>query len=83
MYVGESKRALFDRGAEHHKTLQNQDEESPMVEHHREENKDEEERRYQMEPLIFTKSNLERQAREASEMEIKARNCNLLNRRGE
>ena len=36
-----------------------------------------------MEPVVFPKSNLERQTREASEMETKSRGSNLLNRKGE
>ena len=34
-----------------------------MVEHNREEHRNEEEMRYQMEPIVFTNSSLDRQAR--------------------
>ena len=40
VYVGETKRTMFDRGSEHLKAIQERDQESPLVEHHQGEHGD-------------------------------------------
>merc|ERR1712081_132875 len=63
VYVGESARTPFDRGAEHLKLMEREDKESPAVEHTQEEHPGQE-TSFSMEVINFPRTTLQRQAME-------------------
>ena len=79
--MGESGRTGFDRGWEHLNACRRQDQESPLVEHAEKEHEGAIPR-FKMEIKAYPKSNLARQALEASQIQENGRQ-NLLNRKGE
>ena len=81
-YVGESARTAFDRGFEHLEALRKGNQESPLVEHNEEAHKGEPSM-FKMEVVAYPRSNLQRQALEASMIQSKSAGAKLLNRRGE
>ena len=81
-YVGESARTAFDRGSEHLEALRKGNQESPLVEHNKEAHKGEPSM-FKMEVVAYPRSNLQRQALEASMIQSKSAGTKLLNRRGE
>ena len=81
IYVGESARTPFDRGAEHLKLMEREDPESPAVEHTQEMHPGQE-TSFSMEVISFPKTTLQRQAMEGHYIGLNE-GQNLLNRRGE
>ena len=81
-YVGESARTAFDRGSEHLSALNKRNPESPLVEHNNECHK-EDHSMFKMEILAYPRSNLQRQAMEASKIMMMSASSKLLNRKGE
>ena len=81
VFMWESGRTGFDRGWEHLNACRRQDQESPLVEH-AEKWHEGAIPRFKMEITIYPKSNLARQALEASQIQVNG--CqNLLNRKVE
>ena len=83
IYVGETARTSFDRGAEHLNDLKRKSKESPLVNHQIEDHEGQE-CEFQMKVKEFAKTNIMRQALEAHHIELhEGKGTNLLNRRGE
>ena len=80
-YIGESARTAFDRGLEHEEAIRTLNPESPLVEHSMEAHGDRVPS-FQMKVVSYHKTNLMRQATEATRIQI-MEGGNLLNRRGE
>ena len=82
VYVGESSHCGCDRGAEHLKVMENESEETPMIEHQNLEYPGEVPR-FKMKIVEFTKFNLKTRAKEAHQIELFMNKYNILYRRGE
>ena len=80
VYIGESARTAFNRGADHLSAMRTLNEESPLVEHSLKAH-GERVPRFKMEILKYCKTNLMRQAMEANRIQSMV-GKNLLNRRG-
>ena len=80
MYVGESGRCAYDRGLEHNKALERDDEESPLVEHHQQEHQGLP-KAFEMKIAHFTSKPLVRQSLEAHKIDLEQKDCQVLSRR--
>ena len=81
VYIGESARTPFDRGAEHLKLMEREDKESPAVEHTMEMHPGQE-TSFSMEVISLPKTTLPRQAMEGHHIRLNE-GQNLINRCGE
>ena len=82
VYVGETGRTLWYRGAEHFRAIEKYYEESPLIELHRSIHPDAP-RQFQMKPIGIPKTNLMRQVAKAHDITKARINSEVMNRRGE
>ena len=82
IYIGESAHCGFDRGQEHIKAMESEDQESPLVEHRDTEHPGRE-IRFKMIVKEFPRTTMMRQCLEAHHIETLGKTCAILNRRGE